>query len=149
MAKDEKKVEVTTEENVVEILKQRETPTEEIAKAAAEKIAADRKEKVTEELIVSIKKSSFTREKMLLSVRKTNADLKVKKEYLKKLSELDENLKGGKVSVSEYKDQLQELYKTSQKSINENEHEYSKQINVLNGQYPEANWDYRFDNKII
>ena len=67
--------------------------TKEVAEAAAQKIADERKEKLTEEMVRSITNSEYSRKRQLLNLQKARETEKVVKDKLVKLSSLDDDLK--------------------------------------------------------
>lgn len=145
MAEKEKELSM---ENVEEVIKSGAVVTEEIAKEAAQKIADKRKEELTERLIGCMKRSDYSRKKIFLSMKKTDKLSKIKLNYLKKFSALDEDLKAGKVSVDEYDNKCKELKKEAIKLISENDHWFDEQSNALDHQYPES-YGWRYQENVI
>lgn len=91
MAKEEEKKAVDIKdisaENIEAVINSGSTLNEETAKAAAEKIAKQRKEELTERLIDVTLRSEYTRKSSYLSMKKTDKERNIKVNYLKKFSE--------------------------------------------------------------
>ena len=74
MAKEEKKVQNEqgiNVDNIEETIRNGAVITEDVAKAAAEKIAKQRQEELTEKLIDVTIRTEYTRKRVLLSMKKT------------------------------------------------------------------------------
>ena len=106
MAKEEevKVADITkvSAENIEEVINNGSTVTEDVAKAAAEKIAKQRKEELTERHIDVTLKSEYTRLATYLSMKKTDKEKEVKLNYLKKFSEKDDKLRNGGITIEDY-----------------------------------------------
>lgn len=153
MAKDkqeEKKVVETTVDNIEEVIKNGAVVTEDIAKAAAEKIAKKREEELTAKLIDATIQAEYTQKRMLLSMKKTKKEAEIKLNYLKKLTELNNKLKSGdkSLSIDEYNKQTEEEAATARKLIRENEQAYEEHRSSLENQYP-GSWSWRMNRLII
>ncbi|MGM9531519.1 hypothetical protein [Intestinibacter sp.] len=153
MAKDkqeEKKVVETTVDNIEEVIKNGSVVTEDIAKAAAEKIAKKREEELTAKLIDATIQAEYTQKRMLLSMKKTKKEAEIKLNYLKKITELNNKLKSGdkSLSIDEYNKQTEEEAATARKLIRENEQTYEDHRSSLENQYP-GNWSWRMNRLII
>lgn len=153
MAKDkqeEKKVVETTVDNIEEVIKNGAVVTEDIAKAAAEKIAKKREEELTAKLIDATIQAEYTQKRMLLSMKKTKKEAEIKLNYLKKLTELNNKLKSGdkSLSIDEYNKQTEEEAATARKLIRENEQTYEEHRSSLENQYP-GSWSWRMNRLII
>ena len=77
MAKEEKKVQNEQNvnvDNIEETIRNGAVITEDVAKAAAEKIAKQRQEELTEKLIDVTIRTEYTRKRVLLSMKKTKKE---------------------------------------------------------------------------
>lgn len=145
MAEKEKQLSM---DNIEEVIKSGATVTEEIAKEAAQKIADKRKEELTERLVDCIKRSEYVRKRIFLSMKYTDKLSKIKLNYLKKFSALDEDLKAGKLSVDEYDKKCKEERKEERKLIRENDEWFNEQLDSLNNQYPDS-FSWRYSDLVI
>lgn len=150
MAKEEKKetVEITVG-NIEEVIKSGATVTEEMAKEAAEKIAKQRKEELTERLISGMQKSDYTRKRIYLAMKKTDKEKDIRTNYLKKFSEIDDDLKNGKISIDEWEKKVQEEKNTATKLLRELDNSIDEQRKALDNQYRDARWSWNYDNFVI
>ena len=154
MAKDkkeeEKKAVETTVDNIEEVIKNGAVVTEDIAKAAAEKIAKRREEELTEKLVDATIQADYTQKRMLLSAKKTKKEGEIKMNYLKKITELNEKLKSGdkSLSIDEYNKKTEEEATTARKLIRENEQAFEEHRSNLDNQYP-GSWSWRMSRLIV
>ena len=148
---EEKKVVETTIDNIEEVIKNGAVVTENIAKAAAEKIAKKREEELTAKLIDATIKAEYTQKSMLLSMKKTKKEAEIKLNYLKKLTALNDKLRSGDKSLSldEYEKQIKEEVATARKLIRENEQIFEEHRSNLDNQYPGTSWSWRMTGLII
>lgn len=148
---EEKKVVETTVDNIEEVIKNGTVVTENIAKAAAEKIAKKREEDLTAKLIDATIKAEYTQKSMLLSMKKTKKEAEIKLNYLKKLTALNDKLRSGDKSLSldEYEKQIKEEVATARKLIRENEQIFEEHRSNLDNQYPGTSWSWRMTGLII
>ena len=152
MAKEEVKVADITKvsaENIEEVINNGSTVTEDVAKAAAEKIAKQRKEELTERHIDVTLKSEYTRLATYLSMKKTDKEKEVKLNYLKKFSEKDDKLRNGGITIEDYLKDCKELYKEANNLLREVDKWYQEQQNKLLNQYPKARYDWRWDGQLL
>ena len=152
MTKEEAKVADITKvsaENIEEVINNGSTVTEDIAKAAAEKIAKQRKEELTERHIDVTLKSEYTRLATYLSMKKTDKEKEVKLNYLKKFSEKDDKLRNGGITIEDYLKDCKELYKEANNLLREVDKWYQEQQNKLLNQYPKARYDWRWDGQLL
>ena len=112
------------------------TVTAEIAQAAAQKIADDRKEKLTEEMVRSITNSEYLRKKKLLNLQKSRDLETVTKEALKKTSKLDDDLQKGNHTPESYKAEKDSISKEENDETRKIDKEYYELYNQLDSQYP-------------
>ena len=153
MAKEEEKKAVDIKdisaENIEAVINSGSTLNEETAKAAAEKIAKQRKEELTERLIDVTLRSEYTRKSSYLSMKKTDKERNIKVNYLKKFSEKDDKLRTGGISIEDYEKECAELYKETNNLIREVGRWYDDQHEKLYNQYPKARYDWRWEHKIL
>lgn len=110
--------------------------TKEVAEAAAQKIADDRKEKLTEEMVRSITNSEYSRKRQLLNLQKARETEKVVKDKLVKLSSLDDDLKEGKHTPESYNKTVEAINKEEREATSKISTEYSELFDQLQSQYP-------------
>lgn len=153
MAKEEEKKAVDIKdisaENIEAVINSGSTLNEETAKAAAEAIAKQRKEELTERLIDVTLRSEYTRKSSYLSMKKTDKERNIKVNYLKKFSEKDDKLRNGGISIEDYEKECTELYKETNNLIREVGRWYDEQRDKLLNQYPKARYDWKWDRKVL
>lgn len=110
--------------------------TKEIAEAAAKKVADDRQEKLTEEMVKSITNSEYKRKKQLLKLQKNRDIEKISKEKLTKVTALDEELKAGSHTPESYRKANEAIEKEERDSLRKVDEEYYELENQLESQYP-------------
>lgn len=110
--------------------------TKEIAEAAAKKVADDRQEKLTEEMVKSITNSEYKRKKQLLKLQKNRENEKISKEKLTKVTALDEELKAGSHTPESYRKANEAIEKEERDALRKVEEEYYELENQLESQYP-------------
>lgn len=110
--------------------------TKEVAEAAAQKIADERKEKLTEEMVRSITNSEYSRKRQLLNLQKARETEKVVKDKLVKLSSLDDDLKEGKHTPESYNKAVEAINKEERDATSKINTEYSELFDQLQSQYP-------------
>ena len=110
--------------------------TKEIAEAAAKKVADDRQEKLTEEMVKSITNSEYKRKKQLLKLQKNRENEKISKEKLTKVTALDEELKAGSHTPESYRKANEAIEKEERDSLRKVDEEYYELENQLESQYP-------------
>ena len=110
--------------------------TKEIAEAAAKKVADDRQEKLTEEMVKSITNSEYKRKKQLLKLQKNRDIEKISKEKLTKVTALDEELKAGSHTPESYRKANEAIEKEERDSLRKIDEEYYELENQLESQYP-------------
>lgn len=138
-------------ENIEDVIKNGAVVTSEIAEAAAKKVAEARKEQLTQELITIVNKADYTQKRMVLSMKKTKKESNIKIEYLKKYTDLVSKLKSGDASMStaEFQKQAKEARDVASKALRENDKWYDETCNALDEQYPEARYNWRYDDMIV
>lgn len=110
--------------------------TKEIAEAAAKKVADDRQEKLTEEMVKSITNSEYKRKKQLLKLQKNRDIEKTSKEKLTKVTALDEELKAGSHTPESYRKANEAIEKEERDALRKVDEEYYELENQLESQYP-------------
>lgn len=110
--------------------------TKEIAEAAAKKVADDRQEKLTEEMVKSITNSEYKRKKQLLKLQKNRDIEKVSKEKLTKVTALDEELKAGSHTPESYRKANEAIEKEERDALRKVDEEFYELENQLESQYP-------------
>ena len=110
--------------------------TKEIAEAAAKKVADDRQEKLTDEMVKSITNSEYKRKKQLLKLQKNRENEKISKEKLTKVTALDEELKAGSHTPESYRKANEAIEKEERDALRKVDEEYYELENQLESQYP-------------
>lgn len=110
--------------------------TKEIAEAAAKKVADDRQEKLTEEMVKSITNSEYKRKKQLLKLQKNRDIEKISKEKLTKVTALDEELKAGSHTPESYRKANEAIEKEERDALRKVDEEFYELENQLESQYP-------------
>lgn len=110
--------------------------TKEIAEAAAKKVADDRQEKLTEEMVKSITNSEYKRKKQLLKLQKNRENEKISKEKLTKVTALDEELKAGSHTPESYRKANEAIEKEERDALRKVDEEFCELENQLESQYP-------------
>ena len=110
--------------------------TKEIAEAAAKKVADDRQEKLTEEMVKSITNSEYKRKKQLLKLQKNRENEKISKEKLTKVTALDEELKAGSHTPESYRKANEAIEKEEKDALRKVDEEFYELENQLESQYP-------------
>ena len=110
--------------------------TKEIAEAAAKKVADDRQEKLTEEMVKSITNSEYKRKRHLLKLQKNRENEKISKEKLTKVTALDEELKAGSHTPESYRKANEAIEKEERDALRKVDEEFYELENQLESQYP-------------
>ena len=110
--------------------------TKEIAEAAAKKVADDRQEKLTEEMVKSITNSEYKRKRQLLKLQKNRENEKISKEKLTKVTALDEELKAGSHTPESYRKANEAIEKEERDALRKVDEEFYELENQLESQYP-------------
>ena len=146
MAKEEVKVSEITAENIDTVLKQDATVTKEIAEEAAKRISEKRKEELTARLMDCVNMSSYIRKRTCINMRHANGVAKISTNYTKQITELDNKLNSGDISIDDFHKEIAEKKRTADKLIGESDTKKNEQINALTEQYPKANWEWNWRN---
>ena len=123
-------------DNIKDEVRNGRVVTKEIAEAAAKKVADDRQEKLTEEMVKSITNSEYKRKKQLLKLQKNRDIEKISKEKLTKVTALDEELKAGSHTPESYRKANEAIEKEERDSLRKVDEEYYELENQLESQYP-------------
>lgn len=145
--KENKNVVETTSENIQEVINNASVITDDIAKAAAQKIADRRKEKLTEQLVDVTQKMEYTKQATLLSLRQQRRREKKISEYLKNLTALSEEISSGKKPVSDWDKEANALKSQLDKDLREIDTDISESRCKLDDIFPNS-WSYRFSSLI-
>lgn len=147
----EKKMNILSEEvngdNIQDVIANSSKVTDEIAEAAAKKIAEKRKEKLTQDLIDVVQKCEFTVSSAVLQVRRSNRTNQRVKQYLKDIAALKEEIVSGKKPVSAWNDEAYALKKQYDKDIIEIGKDIDKSLQELNEIFPNS-WSWRYNDLI-
>lgn len=112
--------------------------TKEIIESAAQKIADERKEKLTNELIRITLDAEFSTKSSLLELKKNRKIEDLSKQHLNKTSQLEKDLHAGTISTTEYREKLQKIESEFKDNKREIEKNYAKLLNDLRSQV--YNW---------
>lgn len=134
MAKKETKVaaqQQNTEvsvDNVVDVIKSANTANDEIARKAAEKIAANEDERQVSMTMRAIQRAEFTNLSHYLNLKKCRYDERTAKKYADATRDLCNELKAGKVTFDEFDKKLKDMFVERRKDLEENKklHEVNK-----------------------
>lgn len=121
---------------------------ENTADEAAAQIAKDHKERKVEETKRIMLKSAYARGKQLLVVRRNKRRNETGKDYLKALTTLDEELRGGKHDKISYEKGFKEAFKKRDEKLREIDKTYNEYVQKLKALYPTCwcfDWDYNID----
>lgn len=147
----EKKMNILSEEvngeNVQDVIANSSKITEEIAEAAAQKIADKRKEKLTQDLIEVVQKCEYTISSAVLQVRRSNRTNQRIKQYLKDLAALKKEIVSGEKAVSAWQDEALALKKQYDKDLIEIGNSIDKSLNDLQELFPNS-WSWRYNELI-
>lgn len=134
-------------ENIQDVIANSSKVTDEIAEAAAQKIADRRKEKLTQDLIEVVQKCEFTVSSAVLQVRRSNRTNQRIKQYLKDLAALKEEIVSGKKAVSAWQEEALALKKQYDKDLIEIGNSIDKSLNDLQELFPNS-WSWRYSELI-
>lgn len=136
-----------TEENIQDVIKNASVVTEDIVTAAAEDIAKRRKEQLTNELKEIVQKCDYTVKSSVLAVRRSNRINQRNKQYLKDLSALAEDIKGGKKPTTAWDKESKELKKQLDKDLTEIGRSIDESQKELDNIFP-SSWSWRYGDLI-
>jgi hypothetical protein len=136
-----------TEENIQDVIKNASVVTEDIVTAAAEDIAKRRKEQLTAELKEIVQKCDYTVKSSVLAVRRSNRINQRNKQYLKDLSALAEDIKGGKKPTTAWDKESKELKKQLDKDLTEIGRSIDESQKELDNIFP-SSWTWRYGDLI-
>lgn len=146
-----KKMNILTEdvngENIQDVIANSSKVTEEIAEEAAKKIAEQRKEKLTRDLVNVVQKSEYTVSSAVLQVRRSNRTNQRIKQYLKDLAALKEDVVNGKKPVSAWEEEARNLKKQYDKDLIEIGKDIDKSLGELNELFPDS-WKWRYNELV-
>lgn len=134
-------------ENIQEVISNSSKVTDEIAKAAAQKIADRRKEKLTADLVEVVQKCEYVVSSAVLSVRRSNRTNQRIKQYLKDITAIAEDIKSGKKPISAWDEETLTLKKQYDKDLTEIGSNTDKSQHELDELFPNS-WNYRYSRLI-
>lgn len=134
-------------ENIQDVIANSSKVTEEIAEEAAKKIAEQRKEKLTRDLVNVVQKSEYTVSSAVLQVRRSNRTNQRIKQYLKDLAALKEDVVNGKKPVSAWEEEARNLKKQYDKDLIEIGKDIDKSLSELNELFPDS-WNWRYNELV-
>lgn len=140
-----------SEESIEDFVKKNDTPSEEIAKNAAEEIAKKRKEKLTQETVSCMEEAEWERQAILLDVKRSRKVSEVQKDYLKLFSNdegtgIYNKLLNGDLSVDEYRKQRRKLYQEQKEKIANVDKLYNELDSTLDKKY-DRSYAYRSNRR--
>ena len=147
---EEKKTSIfneANEDNIQDVIKNASIVTDDIVTAAAEEIAKHRKEKLTEELKEIVQKCDYAVKSTVLSVRRSNRCNQRIKQYLKDISALADDIKGGKKPTTAWDKEARELKKQLDKDLITIGREIDETQRDLDNIFPNS-WSYRYSEFI-
>ena len=143
-----KAAENATEENILEVIKTGNKMTENVLKEAEAEIEKEKDDKKKATLKRCILKADYANKRELLELRKRRAEEKATKEMLAASKTLLDDLKGGKITPTEYEDGLNKASIDKKKAFDKIEEEHSKNVTELrdgfSGYYSyDWEWEHR------
>lgn len=141
-------VETTSVENIAEQIKNENKFGENVLKEAEEQIQKEKDEKKVRELKSRICKADYVNKRELLELRKRRAEEKATKESLASTKESLDKLKGGKITPTEYDEELREIDKKKREAFNSIDKEHNKLVAELRDGYTgyysyDWEWEHR------
>lgn len=134
-------------ENIQDVIANSSKVTEEIAEEAAKKIAEQRKEKLTKDLVAVVQKSEYTVSSAVLQVRRSNRTNQRIKQYLKDLAALKEDVVNGKKPVSAWEEEARNLKKQYDKDLIETGKDIDKSQKELDDLFPDS-WKWKYNELV-
>lgn len=148
MAKETKKptneVVVATEENVMEQIKNGNLLKESNVKAALEEIEKRKDEKQKQEAINMICVAKYQNSKALLELRARRREEKNTKEFLTETKNILDEVLGGKITPTNYKNKRQELREDFRKKNRKSDTQLYEEMQELRESF-EGRWQYSWD----
>lgn len=136
----------STEETVVDDIKNMNKQTESTVQAALDEIEKEKDEKKKEEAKRTIKRCEYKNKRALLDLRRRRAEDRATKEYLEATKETLDQYLGGKLTAIEANEKDQEDVKKMNDEFNKIDREYNKNVSELREAYP-GYWSYDWDNR--
>lgn len=146
--KEEKKggeVVVSTEENVMDVIRKGNLIDEEVIKLGDEKDDKEQQERKIREYRNAKNKAKYQNFKALLQLRARRREEKATKEWLNQTKTFFDDLCAGKLTPREYEEKRAEAAKERNKATNESEKQLSKEIRELKDQFP-GYWCWDWDD---
>ena len=135
MAKETKKVEVKNtvvdENNVLDTIKNGNKMPDGLADEVKNEIAEEEKRKKKSILKEKILKAGYWNKKELLQLRQRRREEKATKEALSRSKEQLDNLAAGKITPTEYEEELKKSQQEKEKAIREGNEAYRKELREL------------------
>ena len=148
MSKETKKptneVVVATEENVMEQIKNGNLLKESNVKAALEEIEKRKDEKQKQEAINMICVAKYQNSKALLELRARRREEKNTKEFLTETKNILDEVLGGKITPTNYKNKRQELREDFRKKNRKSDTQLYEEMQELRESF-EGRWQYSWD----
>jgi len=137
----------STEENILDQIKEGNKMTEKVLENAKSEIEKEKDEKKKNILKTAILRADYTNKRELLELRKRRAEEKATKEALASSKTLLDDLCAGKITPVEYDDALKETAKNKKKAFDKAEEDHSKACRELrNGfsGYYSSSWEWNY-----
>lgn len=148
MAKETKKpasgVVATTEDNVMEQIKNGNLLKESNVKAALEEIEKQKDEKQKKEAMDMICVAKYSNSKALLELRARRREEKNNKEFLTETKTLLDEALGGKITPVDYRKKRDDLREEFRKKNRESDKQLSEEMQELRESF-EGRWQYWWD----
>lgn len=149
MAKDkdkEKKAQTSqvTEDSVMDEIRKGNLIDEEVIKIGDEKDAEDEKERKVREYRKAKNQAKYTNRKALLELRQRRREEKATHEWLNETKSLFNQLCGGEITPSEYKEERRKAAEKKTKAFRDSDAQFSKELRELQNAFP-GYWSYEWD----
>lgn len=150
MAKKEEKKKggeavVSTEENVMEVIRKGNLIDEEVIKLGDEKDDEEQKNRLVREYREAKNKAKYQNFKALLQLRARRREEKATKEWLNATKTLFDDLCAGKTTPREYEEKRNDAAKERNKAMDESKKQLNKEITELKDQFP-GYWRWDWDD---
>lgn len=124
------------DESIDEALRQENLSTKEIAQKAVEKNKAENEERIMNELRREINRAEYCNWRDVAQTRKTKQEMRAQEDTRNEGKKLLEQLKGGEITMVEYRDARKELEKKQREKFSKISEELSKTMRELRQRFP-------------
>lgn len=147
MAKEEKnKAQVTTEENIQEVINNMGVVSEEQIKDVQAQIEKARKEKLDEKAKDILLKMDYIQKSTLLSLQRQRRSARKIADYLKSMTSVTDEIKSGKRPVTEFDTEIVKLKKQLDSDLRDISNDIDTSQTKLDDLFPNS-WSYRWETR--